>query len=93
MKKKWNIYLLPEKIPEVFADLYDGFAWKAFDSYYLETAREIVAHSPKVKILDVGCGPGYLPVQIVRLSNDIRVDGVDISPKCCGTSRNIFPKA
>lgn len=88
MKKIWNRYLLPEKIPEIFVDLYDEFAGKAFDKYYLETAREIVSHCPKGRILDVGCGPGYLPVQIVRLSKDIRVDGVDLSPRMINLARN-----
>jgi len=81
---KWHQHLLPEKIPETFVDLYDGFARKAFDRYYLETAREIVSHCPEGRILDVGCGPGYLPLQIVRMSTAIRVDGIDLSPRMVG---------
>jgi ubiquinone/menaquinone biosynthesis C-methylase UbiE len=85
--EKWDMYLLPEKIPEIFVDLYDSFAFKALGGYYLETAREIVSHCPKGRILDVGCGPGYLPLQIAKLSKDIRVDGVDLSPKMVTLAR------
>lgn len=72
----------------MFVDLYDSFARKAFDRYYLETAREIVSHCPEGRILDVGCGPGYLPVQIARLSETIRVDGLDLSPRMVALAKN-----
>ena len=88
----WNRYLLPEKIPEVFVDLYDGFARKAFNKYYLETAREIVSHCARGRILDIGCGPGYLPIQIVKLNKDIRVDGVDLSFKMIQLANNNIKK-
>jgi ubiquinone/menaquinone biosynthesis C-methylase UbiE len=88
VKWKWLQHLLPEKIPEAFVDLYDGFARKAFDHYYLETAREIVSHCPEGRILDVGCGPGYLPLQIVRLSETVRLDGLDLSPRMVGLAKN-----
>lgn len=77
----WQTYLLPEKIPELFVDLYDGFARQSFNTYYKETAKEIVSYCPKGKILDMGCGPGYLPIQIAMLSKDIYMDGLDLSPK------------
>jgi len=85
---KWHRHLLPEKIPEVFVDLYDGVARKAFDRYYLETAREIVSHCPEGRILDVGCGPGYLPLQIGRLSETIRLEGLDLSPRMLGLAKS-----
>ena len=91
--KNWNRYLLPEKIPEIFVDLYDSFAFKALESYYLETAREIVSYCPRGRILDVGCGPGYLPLQAAKLSEHIRVDGVDLSPKMIMLARNNSRKA
>jgi len=84
---KWHQHFLPEKIPEVFVDLYDSFARKAFDRYYLETAREIVSHCPEGRILDVGCGPGYLPLQIVKMGAAIRMDGIDLSPRMLGLAK------
>ena len=47
VKIDWHRYLFPEKIPEIFADLYDSFARKAIDHYYLETAQEIVSFCPQ----------------------------------------------
>jgi ubiquinone/menaquinone biosynthesis C-methylase UbiE len=72
---------LPEKIPEPFVDLYLGFAREAFDHYYLETAREILTYCPSGSVLDVGCGPGFLPLQLATLSDEVTVHGVDLSPK------------
>jgi ubiquinone/menaquinone biosynthesis C-methylase UbiE len=87
VKKKWHQHLLPEKIPEIFADLYDHFARKAIDQYYLETAREIVSYCPEGRILDVGCGPGYLPLQIARMRKAVQVTGLDLSPRMIELAR------
>ena len=81
MRKSLRNHVVPEKIPEPFVDLYVGFARKAFDLYYLETAREIITFCPAGHILDVGCGPGFLPIQLARLSDEVKVHGVDLSPK------------
>jgi ubiquinone/menaquinone biosynthesis C-methylase UbiE len=74
-------YLIPEKVPETLVNLYDRYSRQAFDKYYLKVAREIVDFCPNGRILDVGCGPGYLAIQVARLSKNTRIDGVDLSPK------------
>jgi 2-polyprenyl-3-methyl-5-hydroxy-6-metoxy-1,4-benzoquinol methylase len=81
-------YLVPEKIPEVLVNLYDGYSRQAFDKYYLPVAAEIAGFCPDGRILDVGCGPGYLAVQIARLSENIRVEGVDLSSKMVELAAN-----
>jgi len=74
-------YLVPEKVPETLVNLYDRYSRQAFDKYYLEIAKEIVGFCPSGRILDIGCGPGYLAIQVARLSENTCIDGVDLSPK------------
>lgn len=78
---RYLAYLVPEKIPEKLVNLYDRFSREAFDKYYLEVAREIAAFRPRGRILDIGCGPGYLAIQIARLREEMYIDGVDLSFK------------
>ena len=87
MKINWHRYIFPEKIPEVFVDLYDSFARKAIDYYYLETAQKVVSFCPQGRILDIGCGPGCLPLQIARTNKDVQVDGLDLSRRMVELAR------
>ena len=82
------VYLVPEKIPEVLANLYDGYSRQAFDKYYLKVAGEIVCFCPNGRILDIGCGPGYLAIQVARLSENTCIDGVDLSRKMVRLATN-----
>ncbi len=81
-------YLVPEKIPETLVSLYDGYSRHALDKYYLEVAKEIVAFCLNGRILDIGCGPGYLAIQVARLSENTCIDGVDLSLKMVMLARN-----
>ena len=81
-------YLAPEKIPEALVNLYDDYAREAFDKYYLAVAREIVCFCPKGRILDIGCGPGYLAIQVARLSENTFIEGVDLSPEMVRLAEN-----
>jgi len=49
--------------------------------YYGQVAEEIVSVFKSGVILDLGTGPGYLPIEIVRRTPDINIIGVDLSRK------------
>ena len=49
--------------------------------YYGQVAEEIVSVFKSGVILDLGTGPGYLPIEIVRRTPDISIIGVDLSRK------------
>jgi ubiquinone/menaquinone biosynthesis C-methylase UbiE len=93
MGKGWQSHLLPEKIPELFVDLYDAFAQQAFHTYYKQTAREMIAHCPDGRILDMGCGPGYLCVQMAGLGDSVFIEGMDLSPKMIKIAKENARKA
>ena len=49
--------------------------------YYGQVAEEIVSVFKSGLILDLGTGPGYLPIEIVKRAPDINIIGVDLSRK------------
>jgi len=51
------------------------------ESYYSQVADEIVSNIKTGLILDLGTGPGYLPIEIVKRAPDIKIVGVDLSRK------------
>jgi methylase of polypeptide subunit release factors len=71
--------LLPERIPRFAAPLYDQIAHHAIETYYKEVAELVTAHVSKGWILDIGTGPGYLPIEIVKRASQIKVFGIDSS--------------
>jgi ubiquinone/menaquinone biosynthesis C-methylase UbiE len=77
-----------ERIPGVLASAYEKSARMAIDSYYRSVAEEVVNHLPEGKILDLGTGPGYLPIEIAGRSSNIRIIGVDLSPKLIDMARS-----
>ena len=70
-----------ERIPGPLASLYEKGARMVIDSYYSEVADEIVARLQSGTILDLGTGPGYLPIEIAKRAPAIRVDGIDLTLK------------
>ena len=87
MWKKLVRYLIPERIPWFAARLYDRLAGTAIDSYYKKVAAEIVEHRDRGRILDVGTGPGHLPVRIAKIAPEIEIDGVDLSRRLIEIAR------
>jgi len=63
------------------------------EAYYGQVAEEIVSNIKSGLILDLGTGPGYLPVEIVRRAPDINIVGVDLSRKLIQMARINAAKA
>jgi ubiquinone/menaquinone biosynthesis C-methylase UbiE len=68
-----------ERIPGPFAFLYEKVTRLAIESYYRGLAQEVVAFFQAGRVLDLGTGPGYLPIEIVKRSPDLTVVGIDLS--------------
>ena len=49
-------------------------------SLYRELAEAVSERLTEGRILDVGTGPGYLPVEIAKRSPEVEVSGIDITP-------------
>jgi len=61
--------------------------------YYSKVADEIVSHIRQGSVLDLGTGPGYLPIEIVKRAPDICITGVDLSRKLIHMARINAQKA
>ncbi|MBW2030013.1 MAG: class I SAM-dependent methyltransferase [Deltaproteobacteria bacterium] len=70
-----------EKIPELFAAIYEKATRLVVETYYTEVADEVVSHLKSGLILDLGTGPGYLPIQIAKRAAGISIRGVDLSKR------------
>ncbi len=70
-----------ERIPGVLASSYEKATRLVIESYYSSVADEIASSFATGTMLDLGTGPGYLPVEIVRRKPDIKIIGVDLSKK------------
>jgi ubiquinone/menaquinone biosynthesis C-methylase UbiE len=73
--------LIPEAIPGWAVGIYERAARLAVASYYAPLAGEIAADLGCGKILDVGTGPGYLPIEIAKRTESITVVGIDATAK------------
>jgi ubiquinone/menaquinone biosynthesis C-methylase UbiE len=76
--KNW---LKIERIPGPLASSYEKATRLAIDIYYREVAEEIVSTFKQGFILDLGTGPGYLPIEIIKRSVNIKIVGIDLSRK------------
>jgi ubiquinone/menaquinone biosynthesis C-methylase UbiE len=47
--------------------------------FYREVTREIALKVSSGKILDIGTGPGYIPIEVARASKNVEVKAIDIS--------------
>ena len=79
MKERKKRKIFVERIPGPFATLYEKATVTALGTYYGPLAEEVVSGLGAGRILDLGTGPGYLPIEIVKRSAEIRVDGIDLS--------------
>ncbi len=88
--KSWFKY---ERIPGLLASSYDKASRMVIDGYYSMVADEITSHIRQGSILDLGTGPGYLPIEIVKRAPDIYITGVDLSRKLIDMARVNAEKA
>jgi ubiquinone/menaquinone biosynthesis C-methylase UbiE len=82
--KPWFKY---ERIPGVLASSYEKASRLVIDGYYSQVADEIVSSIRQGTMLDLGTGPGYLPIEIVKRAPEIHITGVDLSPKLIHMAR------
>jgi len=82
-----------ERIPGVLASAYEKATRMVIGTYYREVAREIVAYLDSGMILDIGTGPGYLPIEIAKKSSNIMVVGIDLSRKLIQMAQSNASKA
>lgn len=83
MKQKIRI----ERIPLLFASIYEKATRLAKDTYYRNVAEEVISHLTTGILLDLGTGPGYLPIEIMKRSSGIKIDGIDLSGKLIKTAQ------
>ena len=81
LRERLGRKLIPEAIPGWASGIYQKAAQLAIDSYYAPLAQEIVAELGSGRILDVGTGPGYLPMEIAKRAPSITVVGIDATRK------------
>lgn len=77
--------LIPEGIPAIGAIFYNAIPARRFRKYYRTIADNIQVE--KGRILDVGTGPGYLPIEIAKKYPSIEVVGIDVSKKMIDIAR------
>lgn len=71
-----------EGIPSPGAKVYSLLITKSplTRDFYREVAEEVAAKVSSGRVLDVGTGPGYLPIEIAKRSDSLEITGIDISP-------------
>jgi len=70
---------MPEKIPWPFTRLYDRYPNRIFAKWFKRIANDIRDRPVSGTILDVGTGPGRLPIEIAKQVADVEIVGIDIS--------------
>lgn len=70
-------FLRPEAIPSLCAPIYDRAA-KDFAPVFYKGFIEAAAARHPARVLDIGTGPGYVPIGIAKLYNT-EVVGIDLS--------------
>jgi ubiquinone/menaquinone biosynthesis C-methylase UbiE len=75
MKKWYKV----QRIPGVLASSYEKATRMVIEGYYSQVADEIVTAFNTGRMLDLGTGPGYLPIEIAKRAPEITIVGVDLS--------------
>lgn len=82
-----------ERIPWPLTSPYEKAARMVIKSYYGPMAETILSSLPEGIILDLGTGPGYLPIEIIKRSPSIKVVGIDLSRKLIHMARTKASRA
>ena len=88
--KKW---IKIERIPGVLASAYEKATRLAIESYYHPVAEEVATVLKKGTLLDLGTGPGILPVEIIRRAPEVRIVGIDLSRRLIRMAHNRAQRA
>jgi ubiquinone/menaquinone biosynthesis C-methylase UbiE len=68
-----------ERIPGPLAPLYEKASRLVIKSYYSQVAEEILPAFHQGLLLDLGTGPGYLPIELAKRAPALRIIGIDLS--------------
>jgi len=70
-----------EGIPGPGAKVYSNIVAKSpiINDFYREVAREVIAKVRSGTILDIGTGPGYVPIDIALSAPGLEIKAIDIS--------------
>jgi ubiquinone/menaquinone biosynthesis C-methylase UbiE len=82
-----------ERIPGPLASSYEKATRLAIDIYYRKVAAEIVSEFEQGLILDLGTGPGYLPIEIVKSAANVKIVGIDLSRRLIEMARRNAQKS
>ncbi|MEW6215272.1 MAG: class I SAM-dependent methyltransferase, partial [Nitrospirota bacterium] len=86
VRAKLREKIIGKRTSGLLVPIYEKAARMVIDSYYVPIAEEIVAELSQIttpgpetgrRMLDLGTGPGYLPIEIVKRVPNLRVDGID----------------
>ena len=69
------------------ASAYNKAAKMAIGTYYSQLADEIASGLKSGRALDLGTGPGYLDIEIVKRVPVIMIDGIDLSAKLINVAK------
>ena len=72
--------IMPEKIPAFGAIFYNLLPARMFTPHYQMIADEVALRENSV-LLDVGTGPGILPIRIAERFPASKIIGIDLSPE------------
>lgn len=67
-------------IPWPFTRLYDKYPNRIFTKWFDKIAEEVKARGISGNIVDIGTGPGRLPIEIAKRVKKARLFGIDLSP-------------
>lgn len=71
-------------------ELYQRFAGRLAGRLYGRVTADVLAAAlpPGARVLDVGTGPGLLPLRIAAACHELRIDAVDLSPQMIDQARH-----
>ncbi len=94
LKKLLHLFQI-EKIPAPGAYFYNKVAAHSaiMRDFYGKVADEILNEISSGNILDVGTGPGYLPVMLAQRNEALKLTGIDLSPAMIKIARKNARKA
>ncbi|MEM3078635.1 MAG: class I SAM-dependent methyltransferase, partial [Nitrososphaerales archaeon] len=68
-----------EEIPWPFSRFYDRYVNRIFVNWFKRIANDIKDGQISGTIIDIGTGPGRLPIEIAKQVANVKVFGIDIS--------------